>query len=358
MPEPLSSEQIPAKLYAVTLGDQEWPSLHVGLVNPRGREELGRLDSFLPISSVLGEGEVQVRLRLAPHKCGGREGRAHCVHCLVLFLSIVASTLGKSREKVARSHLALGQDLAVAGDMSSPNPSTPRRSSRRSRGSTPGTPVGGAPSASGTDAGGGEPSSELARPLPQSSPQMPPPSDAAMAPNSVPQRDRSSVGPGSVLVSEIDLSSPLNYGTPSSVDSRARGSQQQLHGLGVGSNVIGTPIRVRSDIQSEKRLRQVNVTPGGVPYDPVSERGVSSEAGGTPRANRNPPSEVVPPSEHSDTAPHLVIWGTDVSVHTCKQKFRKFLTTFVDPDLADDERMEGFRADEPLYMQRLEEVRV
>jgi hypothetical protein len=64
-------------------------------------------------------------------------------------------------------------------------------------------------------------------------------------------------GPGSVVVSEIDLSSPLNYGTPS--------SHGGLAGIGLGSQgsgartpgVRGTPIRVRSDIQSEKKLRQV-----------------------------------------------------------------------------------------------------
>ena len=63
-------------------------------------------------------------------------------------------------------------------------------------------------------------------------------------------------GPGSVVVSEIDLSSPLNYGTPS--------SHGGLAGVGLSSQnsartpgVRGTPIRIRSDIQSEKRLRQV-----------------------------------------------------------------------------------------------------
>ena len=67
-------------------------------------------------------------------------------------------------------------------------------------------------------------------------------------------------GPGSVVVSEIDLSSPLNYGTPS--------SHGGLAGVGLGSQgsirtpgVRGTPIRIRADIQSEKRLRQVNIIP-------------------------------------------------------------------------------------------------
>ena len=65
-------------------------------------------------------------------------------------------------------------------------------------------------------------------------------------------------GPGSVVVSEIDLSSPLNYGTPT--------SHGGLAGVGFGSQgsvrtpgVRGTPIRIRSDIQSEKRLRQVSI---------------------------------------------------------------------------------------------------
>lgn len=73
------------------------------------------------------------------------------------------------------------------------------------------------------------------------------------------QRDNQPYGgPGSVVVSEIDLSSPLNYGTPT--------SHGGLAGVGLGSQgsvrtpgLRGTPIRIRSDIQSEKRLRQVNM---------------------------------------------------------------------------------------------------
>ena len=51
-------------------------------------------------------------------------------------------------------------------------------------------------------------------------------------------------------VSEIDLSSPLNYGTPSSR-------------LGVGTprtpGVGGTPIRHRADIRSDRKMRTVTV---------------------------------------------------------------------------------------------------
>ena len=50
--------------------------------------------------------------------------------------------------------------------------------------------------------------------------------------------------------SEIDLSSPLNYGTPSSR-------------LGLGTprtpGVGGTPIRPRPDVRSERKMRTVNI---------------------------------------------------------------------------------------------------
>lgn len=212
-----------------------------------------------------------------------------------------------------------------------------------------------------------EPSSDLAQPLPASpTPTLGPPDTPTPASQEPPPRSLPPGGPGSVLVSEIDLSSPLNYGTPSSV-----GSSQFRASVG---GARGTPIRIRSDIQSERRLRQVTVTPakGAGPAgsesdipQPTSDVGVTptrrsgrSRTGTPARAPpRGPPSEIVPASEASDSAPHLVIWGTDVSVQVCKQKFKKFLASFLDEALEDDERMEGFEADEPLYMQRLAEVR-
>jgi len=175
------------------------------------------------------------------------------------------------------------------------------------------------------------------------------------------------VGPGSVQVSEIDLSSPLNYGTPASAHSGLSASRQ--------GSVRGTPIQIRADIQSERRLRQVELTParsgqpggGSVTGTPSGPAGPPSEAGstrGTPRlggrrssqAPEQPPSEAVPPSENSENAPNLVIWGTDVSVTACKTKFKKFLATFVEANAEEDERMDGFRSDEPLYLQHLAEV--
>lgn len=52
-----------------------------------------------------------------------------------------------------------------------------------------------------------------------------------------------------IAMSEIDLSSPLNYGTPSSL-----GSIRTPR-----SGIRGTPIRLRPDVRSDKRMRQVNV---------------------------------------------------------------------------------------------------
>lgn len=50
-------------------------------------------------------------------------------------------------------------------------------------------------------------------------------------------------------MSEIDLSSPLNYGTPSSLGS-LRTPRSGIH---------GTPIRMRPDLQMERRMRTVNI---------------------------------------------------------------------------------------------------
>ena len=95
--------------------------------------------------------------------------------------------------------------------------------------------------------------------------------------------------------------------------------------------------RVRSDIQSDRRVRQVTVG--------------SSQSDVIP-----PTSELVPPSEASESAPTMVIWGTDVSVNQVKTKFSKFINSFVDQDLADDERFDGVDPSQPFYLQRLDEI--
>lgn len=44
-------------------------------------------------------------------------------------------------------------------------------------------------------------------------------------------------------------------------------------------------------------------------------------------------------------------------VSECKARFKKFILKFIEPVMEDDERVEGMNVDEPLYLQKLEEVR-
>lgn len=55
-------------------------------------------------------------------------------------------------------------------------------------------------------------------------------------------------------------------------------------------------------------------------------------------------------------APQLVIWGTDVDVNRCKERFKRFLERYIDPTVEQDEKFDGMDVDEPIYLQRLEEV--
>lgn len=129
--------------------------------------------------------------------------------------------------------------------------------------------------------------------------------------------------PGTGLaMSEIDLSSPLNYGTPSSL-----GSIKTPR-----SGIRGTPIRMRPDIRSDKRLRQVNIG-GDAALEPIPES-----------------------SETDSATPHLVIWGTNVSVSECKEKFKQFLLRFIEPNADGDEMTNDMNLNEPLYVQKLEEI--
>lgn len=165
-------------------------------------------------------------------------------------------------------------------------------------------------------------------PLPSSSPGPELLPATSPAPAATPARLQS-------VLNEVDASSPLNYGTPSSVGSSLRTPR---------SGVRGTPIRHRSDIRSDRRMRQVNLT-----TDPLSEANAEGAAPGT-----------APPGGSAQTegpqGGQLVIWGTDVVVSECKDRFKTFVQTFVDPDAADDERCEGMNTDEPLYLQKLEEI--
>ncbi|MBN3304768.1 MCM4 factor, partial [Amia calva] len=121
--------------------------------------------------------------------------------------------------------------------------------------------------------------------------------------------------------SEIDMSSPLTYGTPSS---RVEGTPR--------SGVRGTPARQRPDLGSVRKGRQVDLHS----EPPAGEEAVASE---------------------QSVGQKLVIWGTDVNVGTCKEKFQRFLQRFIDPTSREDENA-GLDLNEPIYMQKLEEINV
>ncbi|KAI9544617.1 DNA replication licensing factor, mcm4 component [Dissostichus eleginoides] len=125
----------------------------------------------------------------------------------------------------------------------------------------------------------------------------------------------------SVLPNEVDMSSPLMYGTPSS---RVEGTPR--------SGVRGTPARQRPDLGSVRKGPQVDLQS----EPPTADGAVASE----PNAGQR-----------------LVIWGTDVNVGTCKEKFQRFLQRFIDPTSTEDENT-GLDLNEPLYMQKLEEISV
>ncbi|KAK7865107.1 hypothetical protein R5R35_014639 [Gryllus longicercus] len=149
----------------------------------------------------------------------------------------------------------------------------------------------------------------------------------SLAPSSNISLNPTSPFPGGV--SEIDLSSPLNYGTPGS---NALGTPR--------SGIRGTPIHSRPNIRTDKRIRQVNIN-----SDPQvdASQDVSSVVGSA--------SEAEPPP------PQLVIWGTDVVVSQCKEEFKQFIREFRETNIEEDELLEGMDSSRPLYMQKLEEIR-
>uniref|UniRef100_A0A4W3HCA8 DNA replication licensing factor MCM4 n=1 Tax=Callorhinchus milii TaxID=7868 RepID=A0A4W3HCA8_CALMI len=200
--------------------------------------------------------------------------------------------------------------------MSSPTSTPSRKGSKRGRGSNPPTPrsdeVQSPPSQRRrTD---DTTSTGDLQPLPTS------PAADVRSPNvqdsslfSSPARSRHSAA------SEFDVSSPLTYGTPSS---RVEGTPR--------SGVRGTPIRQRPDLGSARKARQVDLQA----EQPVVDEIVTSE---------------------QSLGQKLVIWGTDVNVAACKEKFQRFLQRFADPT-AKEEEHSGMDLSEPLYMQRLEEM--
>lgn len=94
------------------------------------------------------------------------------------------------------------------------------------------------------------------------------------------------------------------------------------------SGVRGTPVRQRPDLGSVRKARQVDLHSDGPAEDITTEQSLGQK---------------------------LVIWGTDVNVASCKEKFQRFLQRFIDPVGKEDEDI-GLDLNEPRYMQRLEEI--
>ncbi|XP_076806416.1 DNA replication licensing factor mcm4-A-like [Clavelina lepadiformis] len=133
-------------------------------------------------------------------------------------------------------------------------------------------------------------------------------------------------------VSEIDLSSPLFYGTPSSSGRTPGGSARTPRGA-------QTPVRQRADLGSSSRVRTVNLH--------------SDQS--APAVPETIPEETEPPL---DAASQLVIWGTDVVVSHCKTKFTQFINGFIPTDDDAMETESGIDPNEPFYLRKLEEISV
>uniref|UniRef100_A0A6I8QE43 DNA replication licensing factor MCM4 n=1 Tax=Xenopus tropicalis TaxID=8364 RepID=A0A6I8QE43_XENTR len=202
--------------------------------------------------------------------------------------------------------------------MSSPTSTPSRRRNKRGRGSNPPTPHGEEVQSPPSQRRRTEDSTSIGELLP-----MPTSPSGDLQSPSGQELMFSSPAPSrhSALQSELDLSSPLTYGTPSS---RVEGTPR--------SGIRGTPARQRPDLGSARKVKQVDLHSD----QPAAEELVTSE---------------------QSLGQKLVIWGTDVNVATCKEKFQRFVQRFIDP-LAKEEENVGLDLNEPIYMQRLEEINV
>ncbi|KAF6205854.1 hypothetical protein GE061_020028 [Apolygus lucorum] len=116
------------------------------------------------------------------------------------------------------------------------------------------------------------------------------------------------------------LSSPLNYGTPSSLTSFRTPRTNR-----------NTPMRPRVDLNTQKNVRHIQIP------NSESEPGIAS-------------------SETDGSLPQLVIWGTDVSIAKCKSQFKRFIENFVGTSI-EESGSDGHGA-EPgkIYLERLDKI--
>jgi len=59
---------------------------------------------------------------------------------------------------------------------------------------------------------------------------------------------------------------------------------------------------------------------------------------------------------NKEDAPHLVIWGTNISTNEFKEKFSNFIRTYKETNVDEDEAMVDYETTEPYYIQKLAEV--
>lgn len=52
----------------------------------------------------------------------------------------------------------------------------------------------------------------------------------------------------------------------------------------------------------------------------------------------------------------MVIWGTNVVINRTKAAFKQFIIRFIDPEVDQDEMVDNINFNEPLYLQKLEEI--
>ncbi|XP_061720757.1 DNA replication licensing factor MCM4 [Cydia pomonella] len=183
-----------------------------------------------------------------------------------------------------------------------PTPTRRTRSSQQEQVVIPETPQ----RASGTSSQDGTPATPTRTPrgtphTPRGTPRTP------RVPGTSPARALQS----SPIGTDFDLSSPLNYGTPSSLST----PRSLMRG-------VMTPARQRADLRGQQIGRNVPA--------PTPTRGVEEAA-----------------AEAPSSEPQLVVWGTDVAIAECREKFIKFVQRFVEPTAV---------TNEPLYEQKLEEI--
>lgn len=172
-------------------------------------------------------------------------------------------------------------------------------------------------------------------PVKAKTPQQPPPaddSDLQLLPTSPAHISGGGApSPWSSIVgaSELNLSSPLYYGTPgpSTPGRTPRGT--------------GTPVRLRPDLGSNRKVRTVDMSSDAQAHPVTPGEG---DAG----------NDVTSRSTQS----RLVIWGTDVNINECKEKFSMFLTEFTDSSDEQIEVDENMDVSHHIYQQRLVEISV